>query len=264
MNIIAQEIKNNKRSMIIWVSSMAAIIIVFMQLYPAMLNQAEAYKQMVSQFPKEVLDAFSIDIDTLLSFNGFYGYIFTYLSIALGIMGMNLGIGLFSKEITGKTADFLLTKPLTRTKIVTYKIAAGIWIVLVTNILLTLFTLVMKLLLEDNGEGLSVMLLISLSGFLIQLVFFALGVFLGILRKKIRFIASFSMSVVFAFYLLSMVSRLMEEEILYYLTPFSYFDANALIMRGSYETRYLILTFVIVLVFLSLSYVVFKKKDIHA
>jgi len=264
MNIIIQELKNNRRFMMIWTFSLAAILVVFMLIYPAMLDQASAYKDIFAGIPKEVLEALSINIDTLLSYNGFYGYIYIYLLIALGVMGMILGLSMFSKEITGKTADFLLTKPLTRTKIITYKITAGIWIVLMTNVILTLFGIIMKLILSDNGEGLKVMLLISLSGFFTQLIFFALGLFLGILRKRIRFISSFSMSVVFGFFILSMVSQIMEEKVLYYLTPFRYFDANALIMKGAYETKYLALTFIIVLVFLGLSYVVFEKKDIHA
>lgn len=264
MNIIIQELKNNRRFMMIWTFSLAAILVVFMLMYPAMLDQASAYKDIFSGIPKEVLEALSINIDTLLSYNGFYGYIYIYLLIALGVMGMILGLSLFSKEITGKTADFLLTKPLTRTKIITYKILAGIWIVLMTNVILTLFGIIMKLILSDNGEGLKVMILISVSGFFTQLIFFALGLFLGILRKRIRFISSFAMSVVFGFFILSMVSQIMEEKVLYYLTPFRYFDANALIMKGAYETKYLALTFIIVLVFLGLSYVVFEKKDIHA
>jgi len=264
MNIITQELKNNRRFMMVWTFSLASILIVFMLIYPAMLDQASAYKEILAGVPKEVLEALSINIDLLLSYNGFYGYIYIYLMIALGVMGMILGLGMFSKEITGKTADFLLTKPLRRSKIVTNKILAGIWIIFMTNLILALISIIMKLVLSDNGDGLVVMLLISLSGFFMQLIFFAMGLFIGILRKRIRFISSFAMSVVFGFFILSMVSEIIEEDALFYLTPFRYFDSNALILKGAFETKYLALTFIIVLVFLGLSYVVFEKKDIHA
>ena len=264
MNIIVQELKNSKRFMIVWTFSLASILVVFMLIYPAMLDQASAYKEILAGVPKEVLEALSINIDLLLSYNGFYGYIYIYLMIVLGVMGMILGLAMFSKEITGKTADFLLTKPLTRTKIITNKIIAGIWIILMTNIILILIGISLKLILSDNGEELKAMLLISLSGLITQLIFFSLGLFIGILRKRIRFISSFAMSVVFGFFILSMVSQIMEEKALFYLTPFRYFDANTLILKGAYESKYLLLSFIIILVFLSLSYVVFKKKDIHA
>ena len=264
MNIIVQELKNNRRFMMVWTLSLASILVVFMLIYPAMLDQATAYKEILAGVPKEVLEALSINIDLLLSYNGFYGYIYIYLLIALGVMGMILGLGMFSKEITGKTADFLLTKPLTRTKIITDKILAGIWIVFMTNLILTLFGIILKLMLSDNGDGLKAMLLISMSGFFTQMIFFALGVIIGILRKRIRFISSFAMSVVFGFFILSMISQLMEEKALYYLTPFRYFDANTIILKGAYESKYLVLSLILILVFLGLSYVVFKKKDIHA
>lgn len=264
MNIIIQEIKNNRRFMMVWTFSLAAILIVFMLIYPAMLDQASAYKEILSGFPKEVMEALSINIDLLLSYNGFYGYIYIYLMIALGVMGMILGLNMFSKEITGKTADFLLTKPLTRTKLITNKILAGFWIILMTNIILILIAIILKLILSDNQEGLKAMILIALSGFFIQLIFFSLGLFIGILRKRIRFISSFAMSVVFGFFILSMVSQIMDEKALYYFTPFRYFDTNTLILKGAYESEYLVLSLILILVFLGLSYVVFKKKDIHA
>ncbi|MGB4588253.1 MAG: ABC transporter permease subunit [Clostridiaceae bacterium] len=264
MNIIVQELKNNRRFMMVWTSSLAAILIVFMLIYPAMLDQASAYKEILAGVPKEVLEALSINIDLLLSYNGFYGYIYIYLMIALGVMGMILGLGMFSKEITGKTADFLLTKPLTRTTIITNKILAGMWIILMTNIILILTGIILKLILSDNGEGVKGMILISLSGFFTQMIFFSLGILIGILKKRIRFISSFAMSVVFGFFILSMVSQIMDEKALYYLTPFRYFDSNTLILKGAYESKYLALSFILILVFLGLSYVVFKKKDIHA
>ena len=70
--------------------------------------------EMMSSFPKELLIAFGmVDMDwsTIL---GFFGLVFVFVQICLAIQAANYGFSLVSIEETEWTADFLLSKPVSR------------------------------------------------------------------------------------------------------------------------------------------------------
>jgi len=89
---------------------------------------------MMASFPEELLIAFGmtdIDMSTIL---GFFGLIFLIIQICLAIQAANYGFSLVSVEETDLTADFLLAKPVGRTKIMTSKLLAAITGLTITNL----------------------------------------------------------------------------------------------------------------------------------
>src|SRR5512133_2182797 len=110
--------------MIIWAASMSALILVFMMLYPAFTHDVAATKQLLSSLPVAVRVAFNISLGSFFTVYGFYAYILGFAVLAGAIQAMNVGTGVISKEGAGKTADFLLSKPITRSRVVTAKLAA--------------------------------------------------------------------------------------------------------------------------------------------
>lgn len=121
----------------------------------------------------------------------------------------------------------------------------------------------MNFLLVKEDRNLKVLLLMLGGGFLVQILFLSLGLFLGILRKRVRFITSLSLSIVFIFYIVSMLSQILKKDFLDYLTPFRYFDFNQIILDSGYEMTYLLLSVVLILFFTALSYLLIQKKEIH-
>lgn len=264
MNVYLEELRSHGKSLLIWILSLVLSMTLMLLMYPAIMTDKAAYERILLSLPPELLEAFSLNFATLLSFNGFLGYIYGYLLVALGILSMNLGLSAIGKEINGKTADFILTKPMSRTRLLAEKALAGLSMIIITNVVLAVTAWGMNLLLNDGEKNLGIMFLLLLAGFLIQLLFFSLGLFLGVMKRRIRMITSISLGYVFSFYILSMVAQVVRKDYLDYFTPFRYFDFNDIILQGGFQMNFLLLSVFLILVLTASSFLTLEKKEIHA
>lgn len=263
MNVFFQELRFKRKTVLIWNVSLALTLMLMLLIYPAVMSERASYEAILASLPPQLLEAFSIDFVTFMSFNGFLGYLYTYMLIALGVMAMNLGLSALGKEVSGKTADFLMTRPISRVRLLAEKILAGLTLITLTNILMGLTIWVMTLFLGVKDNDMTVTLLIILGGFIIQIIFYSLGILIGISRKRIRFITSLSLSFVFTFYILAMVSQVIKKEYLFYLTPFRYFDFNHIIVNRGFEMKYLGVSAALIVFAVASSFITLTKKEIH-
>lgn len=264
MNVYLEELRSHRKSLMIWILSLLFSLLLMLFMYPAVMSEKDAYEKILQSLPPELLEAFSVNFDTLLSFNGFLGYIYGYLLIALGILSMNLGLSAIGKEVSGKTADFLMTKPLSRKRLLGEKSLAGLTMILITNAVIAATLWGMNLVLNAGEKKLSVMFLIILAGLMIQLLFFTLGLFLGVTMRRIRMITSMSLSYVFSFFILSMVAQVVKKDFLDYFTPFRYFDFNDIILQEAFQGKFLLLALLLILMLAASSFLILEKKEIHA
>ncbi|HUC96679.1 MAG TPA: ABC transporter permease subunit, partial [Candidatus Saccharimonadales bacterium] len=138
MNVYFQELKFYRRTTIIWMIAIAIGIFGYLSLFTAFTHDVATTKKILEGFPPVVRAALGIRIDLFFTIFGFFGYMLTYLWLVGAIQAMNIGTGILSKEISGKTADFLLSKPVTRFKILTSKLLAALTIIIMTNIVFAL------------------------------------------------------------------------------------------------------------------------------
>ncbi|KPU26508.1 ABC transporter permease [Caloranaerobacter sp. TR13] len=262
MNMYLHELKIHRKSTIIWTLSLIAVVLLYINLFPAFSADADVMEKILKNFPEEFKKAFGIsdfDFTTLL---GFYGYTFSFILLSGAIQAMNLGIGILSAEIRERTADFLLVKPITRNKIVTSKLLAAITSIAITNIfyLIAAFISVETIVSEPYNKKIFFMMSITL--FFIQLIFIALGFLVSALAKKIKSVLPISLGIVFGFYIIEMFGSVIGEEKMKYITPFKYFDLAYIIENGKYEVKFIILSIVLIVVAISGSYILYSKKDI--
>lgn len=219
---------------------------------------------MLNSFPKELLKGLSINLESFTSFNGFFGFVFMYISLALGIQGMYLGISVFTRENTDKTCDFLHTKPVTRIEIMTAKLLAVLSLTAATNVCYVLGVLGIAKLIGVGDFDLKVFLLIALSGFIIQIIFAALGVVVSAVKPRLRGVAGISISFITAMFILGLLSEFIDEKFLAYFTPFKYFNNFYILENAAFEPKFLVLSIAVIVASVVFGYIVFKKRDIHA
>jgi ABC-2 type transport system permease protein len=176
---------------------------------------------------------------------------------------MNIGMGVLAKEASGKTVDFLLTKPVSRTAIITAKLLAALSALAITSLVFFVVSGAMAAAVSENLDY-WMFLKLSLPLFFVQVIFALLGFAIAAVARKIKSVLPLSLSTVFAFFIIGLVQGALHYEDLRYLTPFKYFDYGYILKNASYEGTFLLLSAVIVVVAAVLSYVVFLKKDIHA
>ncbi len=99
---------------------------------------------------------------------------------------------------------------------------------------------------------------------LIQLIFLALGIFLGCAMKRYKRAGSLAVTIILATYFASVLAGMSKDmEWLKYISPFKYFDAAQMLRDGSLDVLYVLLSLAIVAVFISAGYVVYKRRDLY-
>jgi ABC-2 type transport system permease protein len=177
---------------------------------------------------------------------------------------MNLGTSILSKEVREKTADFLLTKPVTRQQIVTAKLLSAFTSLVITNIIVVIAASITVKAVSEKSFDMNTVLLITITAFFVELMFLALGIIISVVVPKIKSVLPISLGTVFGFYILNMLGTAIGEKTMRYLTPFDYYETGYIIKHNSYETTYIIIEIIFICVAIATSYVVYSKKDIHS
>jgi ABC-2 type transport system permease protein len=180
------------------------------------------------------------------------------------VQAMNLGTSLISKEDAGKTADFLLTKPVTRARVLTAKLLAALASLGITDFFYLIAAGVSARAASTEPFSMKVFMMISLTLFFVQLMFLALGILVSVILPKIKSVIAVSLPVVFAFFIIGVIGSILDNEASRYVTPFKYYDPVYIVKHGAYEGRFIVIEIIFIIAAVSASYVIFAKKDIRA
>ena len=264
MNVFLRELQAYRKSTIIWAVSLCVIVAIFMGIYPAFSADVEGLYKVLENFPAAIRALVNITPQTFFSVLGFYGYLLGFAILAASIQAMNLGVGVISKEGAGKTADFLLSKPIRRSRVVSAKLAAVLVAILFTNAAFIAASYLAVIAVTSESFSTETLLLMSSTMLLVQLIFVALGALFSVTIPKIKSVVAVSLPTVFAFYIIGAIGDVLENVDVRWVTPFRYYDPAYIITKGSLETKYLVVEAVFIVVALIATYVIFIKKDIRA
>jgi ABC-2 type transport system permease protein len=231
-------------------------------MFPSFSSDIEASRQVLRSFPENLREAIGLSLENFFTLLGFYSYLFNYILLAGSIQAMNMGLGLLSKERRNKTEDFLLTKPVRRSLILTSKIGAGLTAIVITNLFFVVSTLLFATLIVDQNFSTTIYFLVSFTLFLVQLFFFFFGILLSTVIPKIKSVISISLPVVFGFFIFSLFGSVIGENIYRYTTPFKFYSTQFIINNARYEMQYLYLEIILLIFFILASYVLYTRKDI--
>lgn len=264
MNIFRRELRAYLRSTFIWTAALAVLIIVFMSLYPAFTKDVATSKKLLQSLPPAIRSALGIQLANFFTIFGIYSYLFLFVVLSGSVQAMNLGTSVLSKENTGKTADFLLSKPVTRPRVMTAKLSAALALIAFTNIVYLVAAGASAKAVSAKPFSLKIFIMISLILFFVQLMFLALGILVSVILPKIKSVIAVSLPVVFAFFIISVISSILDNKALRYVTPFEYYDPAYIIKHGSYEWRFVVIEIVFIIAAVAASYLIYAKKDIRA
>lgn len=263
MNIFLHELKACRKSIIVWACSMTLLSVLYIFLFKGLGDDIESFKIFLNNIPDAMKKIFNILIDSISTLEGFYSFVFSFVVLCGAVQAMNLGTAIVSKEVRDKTADFLMTKPVSRKRIMTSKLLAAFSALVITNIIYQALTTLVAVVVVNEFD-LTKFFLISLTMFFVQLIFMALGILVSILAGKIKSVISVSLSTVFGFYILGSLGSILGEEIVRYLSPFRYFDYAYIIEHAAYETSFVVVGVVLIIAAIAGSYLLYIKKDVHA
>lgn len=263
MNIFIREMRANRKSLILWCIGIFLMIVSGMGKFSYYVQSGQSINELMDNMPKTLKAMMGLGNFDVTKASGFYGMLFLYLLIMATIHASMLGANIIAKEERDKTTEFLMVKPVSRTKIMTFKLIAALVNIIIVNIV----TLVLSIAIVgkySNGEAITGDIEILVAGmFILQLMFLFIGTGIAALCKNPKISASIATAILLVCYILSVIVDMNSKlEVLKYLTPFKYFDTWHLMYGGGFEPGFVILSLVLIAVFVSVTYVFYKKRDL--
>jgi ABC-2 type transport system permease protein len=262
-NIFKQEFTMNFRSVVTWSVAVTALLLVFVSLFSSFAEDAALLNEMMANFPEQLLAAFGmtgVDLSTIL---GYFSLAFLFVQVCLAIQAANYGFSLVSVEEREWTADFLLTKPVGRSQILTSKLLAALSGLFITDLVVWIASLLFLNLFRGEATyemGPLLLLLLSIVPF--QLFFLAVGLVVSLLVKRIRSVTPYAMALAFGMYVLSAFGDMLGEAALEKITPFKHFDPGYIIQHAAYDLPLVLISVAVIVVSLVGSYVLYARRDI--
>ena len=264
MNIFKHEFRMNIRSIISWSIANAILILVFMSIFTAFSKDAEILQQTLSQFPKELLIAFGLtglDLSTVL---GFFSFLFLFSQICLAIQASNYGFGLVSLEERDMTADFLLTKPVKRSTIMTSKLLAAVASLLVTDAVIWISSFVcINLFKGGRAYSNQTLILLLVSVFPFEWFFLSVGILVSLLMRRVRSVTPLSMALAFGMYVINAFSGMLGDVKLENITPFKHFEPAYIVTNAAYNLPLVLFNVAVILISIVGSYLLYSRRNIH-
>ena len=262
MTLFFHELKRDRIKLIVWASAIAVMLMISIFIYPEMTSQMNEMGDMFSQMGG-FSEAFNMD---KVNFGEFSGYFAVECGNVLGLGGAFfaalLGISSIAKEERERTAEFLLTHPVSRTYVVAQKLTAVLAEILILNLAVALAAAVSSLAIGEKADAklmLTVFSAYTIMQVEIACVMFGLSAFLRGNGLGI------GLGAAFVLYFMSILANLTDEaEFLRYITPFAYADATSIAASGEIEVKYLITGIVFTFVGAAAAFIKYNKKDIRA
>lgn len=263
MNILVRELKANLRSLLIWGTIVILFTVLGLSKFSAYAGNPEMLA-VLDAMPPAMLAALNMQAFNLTTVTGFFGIMFTYFALLLSIAAAMWGSDIISKEERDKTVEFSLTLPVTRSRLVTAKALAA----LVNCVGLLLITWGVSLAgaakYQPDREFYRFLGLCMLALFIMQLIFLAIGIFLGCAMKRYRRASSVAVSLLLGTYFLSVLSSLDQDlDWLKYVSPFKYFDPGMLLRESRLDLTFVGLSLAIILISMVGAYLTYNRRDLY-
>ncbi len=265
-NLFKMEIRRNSFSLILWTIVIAVLITLTMSVYRTFIENQSKVMGMFSLIPKEVMQFKGIsNFNDLLSVLGFYAVNNVIYMMVLGsIYAIVLSSNILLKEEYNKTAEYLLTRPLTRSEIFFSKLSVLLVNVFILNAVTTLAGLISIELVKNNPFSLKAFFILSLFTFLLNFLFGAAGLFLSTIVKRPKPVTIFSIGLVLILYFVYTISKITDSvSNIGYLSPFKFVNLD--VTNPSYGVDLVNLLYFagISLLLIFLSYRLYLRRDIY-
>lgn len=261
MTLTKHELRQGWKSLIIWTISIGFFVAICVFMYPEMGSEMETVDDLFSSMGAFTA-AFGMD---RLNFGTLIGFYAVECGNILGIGGAFfaalIGISVLAKEEKERTAEFLLTHPVSRPRIITEKLTSVMLQIIIMNAAIYILSL-MSIIIIGEGIPWKELSLLHLSYFLIQIelagICFGISAFLKIGGLGI------GLGIATVMYFLNIVANISESaEFLKYITPFGYAEGADIITDMSLDIGKVLLGMIFTAIGIALAYWKYSQKDIQ-
>lgn len=262
MTIYIHEIKRNIKKLYIWSGIIGGLIFLCLMIYPEMKGNMQDVIDLYANLG-DFSAAFGMDQLNFGTVMGFYGIeCGTMLGVGGAFFAALLGIEILAKEETFKTAEFLLTHPISRRRIVCEKLLSIFTIIIAFNIVCLIISMISFAIISESIIW-KPFLLFHFAQIILHIeiasICFAVSAFIK------RGGMGIGLGLAALLYFLNIFANISDSiEFIKYITPFQYADAAAIISTKAVDGVLLIIGIIVTLFSIAISFYQYEKKDISA
>ncbi len=263
-NLFIKEFKRNLKELLIVGPSLIFFISLSMTIYSTMEDNMSVIMELYKNIPEAIQEALNFNDNQWSTVLGFYvTYFVYYVPMGLGIYAIYLGSKILSQEEQNKTAEFLLTRPLSRDQIILSKLLVLYLNTLIINLLLYACGVISCGIISAWEVSFEHLTIIHIYGLMICLFFGTLGFFITVIMKKAKLIMGAGIGIIMGSYVIDMILRVSDKaQFLLYLTPFNYMNVNVNFPGYGFEAWRVFVLLIAIIIMIVLSLVFYRKKDI--
>ena len=261
MIIVKHELKQGRTAFWIWAGSIAALLGICIFLFPEMKSEMDTVSDMFASMGAFTA-AFGMD---KLNFGTLIGYYAIECGNVLGLGGAFFAaicaVDILSKEERVHTADYLLSHPVSRVRIMTEKLASVALRILVMNGLIYLISIGSMAAVGESVPWKEVNLL-HLAYFLLQLEI--AGSCFGLSAFLTRGSVGIGLGLAALLYFMNLIANITKSaEFLKYFTPFGFCDGATIVDEGKLDAGILAAGLALGALGILAAYLKYPKKDIR-
>lgn len=266
INILKFELKMYIKSVMIWIVSVVSILFMMMAFFPTFGKNIELVEKMMANYPEAMLKAFGMSTGLGLStVLGYLVFTFVFAQLCLAIQAANYGFSILSVEERELTADFLMSKPVSRLDILNAKFLAAFIALLITNVATWVGTFAsLELFKGSQTYNVNSVILLLCATFLFQLFFLTFSMAISVMVKNVKSVLTYSLSLAFGTYIINAIRAIINGELLGYLSPFYHFEIGYILEFGKLNLPLLFLNVTISIMSVFATYYIYVRRDIHS
>lgn len=262
MKIWQSEWKQNIKTFCIWGIILGGLVLMVMAIYPSFTADMDTMQEMYSSMGS-FSNMFGLDKISIATAEGFYGVEAGVMLLLGGAMyAAMIGISALSKEEERHTAEFLLTHPVSRSKVILEKLFYVVTGICGMNLVFLAAGAVGFLIAKEDVFSKN----FCLFHFGIFLLMLEIGIFaFGISAFLRQSAVGVGLGMAALLYFCSLLVNMSEKfEWLKYVTPFQYADVSYIYTEGHLDGRLIGIGFAAAIAVFVIGFVKYLRKDIAA
>ncbi len=261
MTLLKHELKQGFKTLAIWTASIGFLIAICLFLFPEMKGEMDNVSDMFSSMGSFTA-AFGMD---RLNFGTLIGFYAVECGNILGLGGAFfaslIAVSALAKEEKERTAEFLLSHPVSRVSVISSKLAALVVQIVVMNVVIFALSAACIAVIGEEPAWKEICLL-HLAYFLLQLEL--AGVCFGLSAFLRRGSLGIGLGIAAMMYFLNIIANISEKaEFLKVITPFGYAEGADIVSNGSLDGKLVLIGMAFALIGVAAAYFWYSRKDIH-
>lgn len=260
MTVIRHELRQSRISLIIWTVAIGFLLAVCIFMFPEMKGEMNEVSEVFSSMGS-FTQAFGMDKVNFGTLLGFYAVeCGNILGLGGAFFASLCAISVLSKEEKERTAEFLLTHPVSRVRVVAEKLVSVILQILILNAVVYV-TAVSSIALIGETVPWQEITLMHTAYLILQLEL--AGICFGVSAFLRRGSIGTGLGIAVIMYFLNIIANLTESaEFLKYITPFGYADGAEIVRNVSLDTNMIVIGLLFAAIGISAGFIKYCRKDI--